>query len=656
MKYILSVLAGKFFRAGYLLALAALCSVSPAHSLAQLRLPRLVTDGMVLQRDIPVKIWGWANAGEKVTLHFNHKAYYTTTAEDGKWQLSLQPTKAGGPYTMDITAGNTITLNNILMGDVWVCSGQSNMDLPMARVAWKYPEEIATANNPQIRQFLISTRYNFQGPQEDLPGGNWDSVTKESIGRFTAVGYFFAKSLYEKYHIPIGLIKTSVGGSPAEAWLSADALQAFPAYLNVAQKWKDDDLVKQTIKRDRETDVNWYYKVWQGDAGIQESTRWYEATYDDSQWVPMNIPGFWDEQGYQNIYGVMWFRKTIDVPSSMTGKPAKLLLGTMINRDSVYINGNFIGTTGYQYPPRRYEVPAGILKPGKNTITIRLFNSSGRGGFTKDKDYLLATAGDTIRLTGDWKYKKGFSTEPMAGSTTFQYQPGGLFNGMIAPILNYNIKGVIWYQGEANTSRAKEYQQLFPAMINNWRQQWKQGVFPFLYVQLANFMETKPQPSKSNWAELREAQLKSLSVPNTAMAVIIDAGEWNDIHPLNKKVVGERLALGAQRLAYGNKKLVYAGPIYQSMLVEGNKIRLKFAHTGSGLVSKGSKTLQQFAIAGADKNFVWANAIIKGKEVIVWSDSVPHPTAVRYAWADNPEGANLYNKEGLPASPFRTDQ
>ena len=641
---------------GYVLAILTLFILTALSSTAQIKLPRLVSDGMVLQRDKPVKIWGWATAGEKVTVRFNNKVYYTTTNEAGQWQLLVQPTKSGGPYNMEIAATNTITLNNILMGDVWVCSGQSNMDLPMARVAWKYPEEMANAGNPQIRQFLIATRYNFQAPQDDLPGGAWEALTKESIGRFTAAGYFFAKSLYEKYQVPIGLIKAPVGGSPVEAWLSEEALQAFPAQLSVAQKWKDDNLVKQTIQRDRETDINWYTKVWQGDAGLHESKPWSDAAYDDAQWPTMNIPGYWDEQGYRNIYGTMWFRKSIEVPASMTGKPAKLLLGTMINRDSVYINGLFVGTTGYQYPPRRYEVPAGILKAGNNTITIRLFNSSGRGGFTKDKDYLLATPGDTIQLTGAWKYKQGASAEAMAGSTTFQYQPGGLFNGMIAPITPYAIKGVIWYQGEANASRAKEYQQLFPALISNWRQQWQQGDFSFLYVQLANFMATKPQPAESQWAELREAQLQSLSVPNTAMAVIIDAGEWNDIHPLNKKAVGQRLSLAAQRVAYGNKKLVYSGPLYQSMQVEGNKIRIKFSNTGSGLIAKDGKPLQQFAIAGADKKFVWAHAIIKGKEVIVWSEAVVNPVAVRYAWADNPEGANLYNKEGLPASPFRTGE
>lgn len=334
-----------------------------------------------------------------------------------------------------------------------------------------------------------------------------------------------------------------------------------------------------------------------------------------------------------------------------------LVLGALVDRDEVFVNGEFVGSTGYQYPPRRYKIPEGILKEGKNIITVRLVSNVGKGGFVPDKFYGLVAGSDTLHLEGTWQYKVGYSSTPMpGGQVTFHYQPSSLFNAMVAPALNYKIKGVIWYQGESNTDDPEEYAHLIKDMINDWRKNFNQGDFPFLFVQLANFMGVKDQPMESNWAALREAQLKTLALPNTGMAVAIDIGEWNDIHPLNKKDVGERLALAAQKVAYGEKKVVYSGPLYESMKIKGNKVILSFKEVGSGLVAKGGGPLKQFAIAGKDKKFVWAEAKIEGNKVVVWSDQVPNPVAVRYAWADNPEGANLYNKEGLPASPFRTDR
>jgi sialate O-acetylesterase len=321
----------------------------------------------------------------------------------------------------------------------------------------------------------------------------------------------------------------------------------------------------------------------------------------------------------------------------------------------VYLNGKFVGTTSYQYPPRRYDVPEGILKEGKNTIVVRIINSSGQGGFVENKFYGLDFGNQTVDLQGEWRYKLGVKMEPLAGETFIRWKPMGLYNAMLAPLLKYSIKGVIWYQGEANTGRAMEYRNLFATLINDWRSKWNQGDFPFLYVQLPNFMKSYEQPTESNWAMLRESQLKTLALPNTGMAVAIDIGEWNDIHPLNKKDVGNRLALAAQKWAYGDDKIEYSGPVYKSMRIEGNKIILSFTHTGSGLMIKGDK-LNAFAIAGEDNQFVWANAEIKENEIIVYNDKITHPVAVRYAWADNPENANLYNQEKLPASPFRTNE
>ncbi len=623
----------------------------------RVRLPRLVSDGMVLQRDAGVKIWGWAAADEKVTINFNGQTYNDITSKDGKWAVTLSALKAGGPYNMEINSSNHITLKDILIGEVWVCSGQSNMDLPMARVEERYEDVIANSNNPAIRRFFVSKRYDFNTPQEDLESGSWESANPESVMRFTATGYFFAKSLYEKYKVPIGLIHASVGGSPAEAWLSKEALKEFPSHLETAKKFKNSDYLNRIEKKDKAVSDAWYSLLQQKDKGLAEGQKpWFDPTYDASDWATMNVPGYWADGPLGNVNGVVWFRKEIDVPASMTGKQARLLLGRVVDSDRTYVNGKFVGSVSYQYPPRKYDLPENLLKAGKNIIVVRVVNNVGRGGFIPDKPYQLSAAGHTIDLKGSWKYKLAAIMEPLQSKTFIEWQPLGLYNGMIAPLLNYTIKGVIWYQGESNTARPREYQKLFPALIADWRQKWNQGNLPFLYVQLANYMQVKDQPSESNWAELREAQLKTLSVPNTAMAVAIDIGEWNDVHPLNKEDIGKRLALGAQKVAYGDDTVVYSGPIYQSIKIEGNKIILTFTNIGSGLVSHGSSGLRHFAIAGADKKFVWAKAKIEGDKVVVWNEDITSPVAVRYAWADNPEGANLYNKEGLPASPFRTDE
>ena len=623
----------------------------------QVRLPRLVGDGMVLQRDAQVRVWGWADAGEKVTLDFAGRTYNAAAGADSKWAVTLSALKAGGPYSMEIHAGNHIMLKNILIGDVWVCSGQSNMELTMDRVKDKYPDIIAHCDNPRIRQFLVPDRYVFTSPQEDLQSGSWESANPQSILQFTAVGYFFAKALYEKYQVPIGLINASLGGSPVQAWMSEDALKAFPAYMEIAEKYKDDAYVNQIKEKDKSINDAWYSRLQQLDQGLANSEKtWFDPAYDASVWPLMSLPAYWADEKVGPVNGVVWFRKEIDVPAAMVGKPGRLLLGRIVDSDTVYINGTFAGTTSYQYPPRKYDFPSTLLKEGKNIITIRVVNTTSRGGFVKDKPYELTAGGQTIDLKGPWQYKLGATMDPLPAPTFIQWKPLGLYNAMIAPLLNCSIKGVIWYQGESNAGNPLEYQKLFPAMITDWRQKWNQGDFPFLYVQLANFMQAKDQPSESNWAQLREVQLKTLAVGNTGMAVITDIGEWNDIHPLNKEEVGRRLALAAQKLAYGDNNVVYSGPVYQSMKIEGNKVILSFTNIGGGLVAAGDGQLKYFAVAGADKKFVWAKAKIENDKIVVWNDQVASPVAVRYAWADNPEGANLYNKEGLPASSFRTDE
>jgi len=620
---------------------------------ATVRLPKLISDGMILQRDSRVKVWGWATPSEKVTIEIARQELTSVANGEGEWFVKLSPVKAGGPYTMEIKGENTIKINNILFGDVWLCSGQSNMELPMYRVKPKYEEEIKNSGNSNIRYFAVPQKYNFKTENADLESGSWREANPVNVLNFSATAYFFAMELNKKYNIPIGLINASLGGSPVEAWMSETALKAFPDLLNEACKFRDDTLIKEIESADNARIKGWNKESDAKDEGLKLG--YSKPDFDDSGWATMNIPGYWANTTIGDVNGVVWFRKEFQISAEDAGKPASLNMGRIVDADTVYINGKPVGSVSYQYPPRWYKVPQGVLVIGKNSIVVRIVSNSGKGGFVPDKPYQLTLEGKTVDLKGEWRMKPGCAMPPLAGQTFVRWKPMGLYNAMIAPLLNYSIKGAIWYQGEANTWNPDEYAKLFPAMILDWRKNFGQGEFPFLFVQLPNFMEAKAQPSESNWAKAREAQLKTLSVSNTGMAVMIDKGEWNDIHPLDKLDVGKRLALTAQNLAYKDKKTVYSGPLYKSMKIKGNKIELTFSQTGSGLTTGNQKELKQFAVAGADHKFVWAKVVIKKNKIIVRSENIKSPVAVRYAWADNPEGANLYNKEGLPASPFRTD-
>lgn len=649
-----SILINRF--AGLALA-GTLASLAAAPARAQVRLPRLVNNGMVLQRDAPVRIWGWAKAGEAVTVAFQGKTYRATTGPDGQWRVQLPAMKAGGPYELKVDASNHLVLKDILLGDVWFCAGQSNMELPMRRVRDKYPQEVATANNPRIRQFDVPMRYDFRSLKNDVTGGNWVALTPETVLGFSAVGYFFAKEINAKYQVPVGLIKVAVGGSPAEAWLSADALKQFPKYEQQAAPYRDSAAVAGIKQRESAGVSDWYKRLHQADQGeAPGQPKWSSPGYDASAWPTMNVPGYWaDQTPLGMVNGVLWFRKEVEVPASMAGQPGRLELGTLVDADSTYINGQLVGTTAYQYPPRKYDFGSGVLKAGKNVITVRLISNGGRGGFTKEKTYQLTAGGQSLDLRGPWQYKLGATTPPTPGTTTFQYQPGGLYNGLVAPALPYAIKGVLWYQGESNVGRPADYYALTSTLVQDWRTHFQRPDLPFLYVQLANINAAKKEPGESNQALVRDAQRRLLALPRTGMAVIHDVGEWNDIHPLDKQTVGHRLALAAEKVAYGDAKIVASGPLYQGMKIAGNQATLTFASVGTGLVAKGGGQLAGFTVAGADHKFVPAQARIEGNKVIVSSDQVAAPVAVRYAWADNPEGANLSNKEGLPASTFRTD-
>jgi sialate O-acetylesterase len=622
---------------------------------AQIKLPAIIRDSMILQRDAKVSIWGWSSPHEKIVITFNNQRSATTADEKGNWKTQLPPTKAGGPYTLVIKGKNTLTLRDVLFGDVWFCSGQSNMVHQLNIHDVRYAKDIAEANFPEIRQFWIPTVTHLQKPEKDLPTGYWQAAVGEKVRPFSAVAYFFARKLYQDLHIPIGIINASVGGTPIEAWISEEGLKDFASINAVIQKNKDTAYINNFNRRSGN-----FRPGKSSDLGFISEKKWFDISYQPRNWRNINIPGYWEDQGIHDLNGVVWYRKEIDVPASMTGKPAKVFLGRIVDADEVYINGKRIGNTTYLYPQRRYTIAADILQPGRNLFVIRVTNTAGKGGFVPDKPYCLFAGNDTIDLKGTWEYKVGEVFPPVVrgngfGGISLQNQPTALYNAMVAPEINYAIKGFCWYQGESNTDKPAAYAPLLSALIHDWRNKWQEGELPFLYVQLPGFMDYHYLPAESNWAVLRESQLKALSVPNTAMAVAIDLGEWNDIHPDHKKEVGDRLALGAFKLAY-HKNIVYSGPLFTSAAIEGNKITISFSSTGTGLITNDKEDPGDFAIAGADKKFVWAKAKIEGDKVVVWNEAISNPMYVRYAWADNPVHANLFNKEGLPASPFRTDQ
>ena len=630
---------------------------------ADVSLPRLLNDGAILQREKPLTIWGWADEGEKVKVSFAGKEK-STQAVNGQWQVTFSPRKAGGPYELVVTgANNQLKRSNILLGDLWLAAGQSNMELPLRRVKYQYPGLIETTQQPNIREFNVPVAYAFKGPLNDYTQGDWKTATPENLAGFSAVGFFFAQKLLAANKVPVGIITIPVGGSPAEAWVSESVLQQYPEYLKKLQPFKDDAHVQATIAKDKANSDKWYADLGAADIGLKNN--WSKETLDTSDWKTLQVPGFLKEQGIDFTNGAFWVRKTIELTQAQAAKQAVLWLGCIVDGDEVFVNGQAVGQTGYQYPPRIYSVPAGLLKAGANTIAIRVTSYSANAGFVKDKRYALMlgeskfgagySGDEAVSLRGEWQFKIAARAEAMKPGTTLHYLPSSLFNAKLAPALPLNIKGVIWYQGESNVGRAAEYQQLMTDLIGDWRKQFQQKDLPFVYAQLANFLPAVSEPGESGWAELREAQRKTLAVKNTAMAVAIDAGEWNDIHPLDKQTVGERLALGALKVAYGKKSLLASGPSLKKVKVlggnKGNKLELVFTDVGKGLQATGGE-LKHIAIAGADKKFVWAKTEVKKDKLVVWADAIAEPKWVRYAWADNPEGANLYNSAGLPASPF----
>ena len=631
---------------------------------ADVRLPQLVGDGMVLQRGEDLNIWGWANPGERVTITLAGQKGQAEAGPDGKWGTVLPAMAAGGPYTLTVAGNNTIVVNDVLLGDVWFCSGQSNMVHMLDIHDVIYAQEIAGADYPQIRQFLVPTAADLLRPQPDVATAGhmsaatgWEQAVGEKVRAFSAVAYFFARQIHETEGIPVGIINASVGGTPIEAWTSEAGFAEFPDVLYTIQQNKDaasadgqeEDKGAAPDRGSQPVD----------DLGMTSNPQWFhlDEIRPKDGWRTIHVPGYWEDQGVRNLDGIVWYRKEVEIPASMVGKPARIFLGRIVDADELYINGKKIGQTTYMYPQRRYHIADDVLKEGTNVFTVRVTNQQGKGGFVPDKPYCVFAGTDTVDLKGTWSYKVGAVFPPSAQDdpapqpVNAQNQPTALFNAMVAPVTDYGIKGVLWYQGESNTEHPEQYAGLMRALIADWRHQWNNDTLPFLYVQLPGFMDYDYLPSESNWAELREAQRRTLTVPNTAMAVAIDLGEWNDIHPDRKKEVGERLARHAEKMVYG-RNIVAGGPMYRSYRKEGKRVILSFEAVGGGLETNDGGALAEFAVAGAEGKFVWAEAEIVGDEVVVWSDDVPDPKYVRYAWADNPVNPNLYNKDGLPASPF----
>ena len=518
-----------------------LCFCTALQTDAKVKLPALISDGMVLQREQPVKIWGTADAGESVSVTFMKKKYAATADNNGHWSVTLPSMKAGGPYLMRI---NDIKLNDILIGDVWLCSGQANMELPVSRVTDMFATEINEYSNERIRQIIIPKVYNFHAPQETLSATSWKPMTQENVMNFSALAYFFAKEMYEKTKVPVGIINSSWGGTPIEAWISEEGLKEFPIYINDKRLYEDDAYCAHIKKLEGESFYRWNLSLYRSDAGLHEKTPWYASNYDDSNWQTVNMfSRTWGNDGLNPIAGSHWLRQNVEIPQTWNNKEVTLRLGCIIDADSVYVNGTFAGTTGYQYPPRIYRIPAGILKPGVNNITVRIISNGGQPVFVQEKPYKLICDDESINLKEEWKYRLGTPMPSAPNMMFFCYKPVCLYNTMIAPLQHYTLRGTVWYQGESNVSRRNEYATLLTAMMADWRRTFSQPELPFYIVELADYLSKEDISGRKAWAEMRLEQAKAAqTTPNAFLIRNNDLGEWNDIHPLDKKTLGRRVA------------------------------------------------------------------------------------------------------------------
>ncbi len=620
-------------------------------AMADVRLANIFGDNMVLQRDKPINIWGWCTAGEKVVVQFNKQSREIKGSKEGKWLIKLDAEAAGGPYQLVVKGKSAIIMKNILVGEVWLCSGQSNMEMTVTN-SMNAIQEIQHSDFPEIRQIKVPVIISGN-PAEDIASGEWKVAGPGTAGDFTAAGFFFARKLYEKLKVPIGLINASRGGTIIETWISREALEKSDDFKNIFREVSFSDVEAQNEKNYQSARQN----IESGHGAVvspASPATYASAALNDNDWKKMMVPANFNANGLDKFDGSIWFRKTIELGREAASQSATLNLSTIDDMDETYINGKLVGSSKVYNIVRKYAVPTGVLQEGKNVISIRVTDNSGNGGFFgKPEDINLACNNQMVSLAGQWSYKiEAVQRNPVNPND----YPALLFNGMINPLIPFTIKGVLWYQGESNALRAYQYRKAFPLLINDWRDRFRQGVLPFYYVQLASYNPGNKNSEGSEWAELREAQAKALSLPNTGMAVTLDIGETTDIHPKNKQEVGYRLANIALTNLY-NQNQEYSGPVYKSVRIEGSKAIVSFFHADSGfLVKDPYRYIKGFVIAGADKKFHLAQAYIENGNIVVHSESVALPVAVRYGWQDDVPEANLYNKQGLPAAPFRTDE
>ena len=637
---------------GFLLSLAcsALAQNPPGPTLKSLPfVSTIFGDNMVLQRGKKNTIWGWSDPGDKVRVEISGKHASGVAGADRRWQVKIQPPAVGGPYTIKISGHQTMELNNVLVGDVWLCGGQSNMQVSL-RFARNGEDEVKAANFPEIRFFSVAPHSAYH--HTNVVDGAWKVVSPETADHVSAVAYYFARKVQQEIHVPIGLVVDALGGTPAEAWMSAAALRPL----------KDFDVPLAELEKLAATGapeygnyvMHWYDQY---DVGVKGS--WAALDFDDSTWKAVDILGGFSDLGVPETPAVAWFRKEIVVPDPLPAGRALLFLGSIERMDTAYINGTQVGASAWVENPRVYFIPDGVLKPGKNVVAIRVLKTKPTGGFLAKPEELRLELGDKTRiaLAGKWKGQLSVDARPPhplpIGYENWPVMPAVLYEGMLAPIAPLSITGALWYQGEQNSERGFQYRRILPAMIEDWRKLFGQGDFPFYIVSLPAFGHRSETPTDDKWAETRESQaLTAASVRNACLAVTIDTGDPDNLHPKDKQPVGERLALCALAKQYG-KKVAYAGPTLVSVERLPDSVRLHFAHTDGGLVVKGAK-LEEFEIAGEDRKWYWADARIEGNTVVVSSPSVPNPKEVRYAWQSNP-AATLFNGAGLPVGPFRTD-
>jgi len=619
---------------------------------AQVSVSKVFSSHMVLQRDMDIPVWGNAPTGAEISAQFGNTETKGVTGENGKWMLHLPKFKAGGPYKLVVFQTGKpelkIVFDDVLIGDVWLASGQSNMEFQVKQ-AKDAAKEIIQANYPNIRFFNVPQNKSVK-LETDILGGSWTVCDSVSVKTASAAAYFFARKIHADINVPIGILQTTWGGTPVEAWTSKEMLLTSPITHDKAianDTLNPTHFVKDSLDLIRFWDVVYHPKNETDKTVTQPS-------YNDSKWAEVTMPSVLKTSGIPYYEGMIWLRKEIKLPANFNTKTVTLHLGHPEMNYSVYINGNEICKTIWNNNPiQNYSIPAKFIRKGKNLLSVRMAYLWGGGGFNPPATEMYITDGsDQISIAGNWKYKE--ELEPtLPNIHNYQYYPTFMYNAMIHPILPYGLKGFLWYQGEANDSLAYNYRTLFPMMITDWRIRWKQDYLPFLYVQLPNFKKRQAEPMESEWAELREAQAMALVQPNTGMVCAIDLGEADNIHPKDKQDVGFRLALQAENMVYG-KQGVVSGQTFNSFRIERNTIRISYTEIGSGLKTKDNSFPREFTIAGADKKFYNATAQIQGAEIIVSSDKVANPVAVRYAWSDNPD-CNLINAEGFPAVPFRTD-